>query len=232
MSDRDGGLCRRPSPEPPTAIARSRCRLIPAKYVGPYSKGQKNDFSDAEAIAEAVQRPTMKSVATKKPSNSVCKLCTGCVSGWSASAPASSIRSVRYRSVPLRLKLIVGVHRVRRCPVALCPSLARHRCDYANGISNIVFRQQGGKRRLDISPRPVDPAKEFLFSHPARDRSQVHPDTFGPGNCAPHFSRALRITARAGFGVIPTPRSSTYPLARIGRAAYNRRDTFCARHLD
>jgi transposase len=31
----------------------------------PYSKGQKNDFRDAEAIAEAVQRPTMKFVAPK-----------------------------------------------------------------------------------------------------------------------------------------------------------------------
>ena len=38
---------------------------MPAKYVRPYSKGQKNDFRDAEAIAEAVQRPTMKFVATK-----------------------------------------------------------------------------------------------------------------------------------------------------------------------
>ncbi len=40
-------------------------RLMPAKYVRPYSKGQKNDFRDAEAIGEAVQRPTMKFVATK-----------------------------------------------------------------------------------------------------------------------------------------------------------------------
>ena len=40
-------------------------RLMPAKYVRPYSKGQKNDFRDAETIAEAVQRPTMKFVATK-----------------------------------------------------------------------------------------------------------------------------------------------------------------------
>ena len=40
-------------------------RLMPAKYVRPYSKGPKNDFNDAEAIAEAVQRPTMKFVATK-----------------------------------------------------------------------------------------------------------------------------------------------------------------------
>src|SRR5271169_490357 len=34
-------------------------RLMPAKYVRPYSKGEKNDYRDAEAIAEAVQRPTM-----------------------------------------------------------------------------------------------------------------------------------------------------------------------------
>jgi transposase len=40
-------------------------RLMAAKYVRPYSKGQKNDYRDAEAIAEAVQRPTMKFVAIK-----------------------------------------------------------------------------------------------------------------------------------------------------------------------
>src|SRR6266481_2506174 len=31
-------------------------RLMPEKYVRAYNKGQKNDFRDAEAIAEAVQR--------------------------------------------------------------------------------------------------------------------------------------------------------------------------------
>jgi transposase len=44
---------------------RHDARLMPAKYVRPYSKGQKNDFGDAEPIAEVVQRPTMKFVATK-----------------------------------------------------------------------------------------------------------------------------------------------------------------------
>src|SRR5438477_11278181 len=39
-------------------------RLMPARYVRPYSRGQKNDFRDAEAIAEAL-RPTMKFVAIK-----------------------------------------------------------------------------------------------------------------------------------------------------------------------
>ena len=38
---------------------------MPAKYVKAFLKGHKNDFRDAEAIAEAVQRPTMRFVATK-----------------------------------------------------------------------------------------------------------------------------------------------------------------------
>src|SRR5215469_10651867 len=40
-------------------------RLLPAKYVKPFLKGHKNDYRDAEAIAEAVQRPTMRFVALK-----------------------------------------------------------------------------------------------------------------------------------------------------------------------
>jgi transposase len=42
-------------------------RLIPAQYVKPFLKGHKNDYRDAEAIAEAVQRPTMNFVAVKTP---------------------------------------------------------------------------------------------------------------------------------------------------------------------
>ncbi|RTL71531.1 MAG: IS110 family transposase [Hyphomicrobiales bacterium] len=40
-------------------------RIMPAQYVKAFLKGNKNDFRDAEAIAEAVQRPTMKFVTTK-----------------------------------------------------------------------------------------------------------------------------------------------------------------------
>jgi len=40
-------------------------RLIPPAYVKPFVKRQKNDASDAEAICEAAQRPTMRFVAVK-----------------------------------------------------------------------------------------------------------------------------------------------------------------------
>lgn len=40
-------------------------RLMPAQYVKPYVKRGKNDAVDAEAICEAVTRPTMRFVAIK-----------------------------------------------------------------------------------------------------------------------------------------------------------------------
>lgn len=42
-----------------------QARLIPPAYVKPFVKRQKHDASDAEAICEAAQRPTMRFVAVK-----------------------------------------------------------------------------------------------------------------------------------------------------------------------
>src|SRR5438270_5136260 len=40
-------------------------RIIPAIYVKPFVKGQKNDYNDAEAIAEAALRPNLRFVQEK-----------------------------------------------------------------------------------------------------------------------------------------------------------------------
>jgi transposase len=40
-------------------------RIIPAIYVKPFNKGQKNDYNDAEAIAEAALRPNLRTVSEK-----------------------------------------------------------------------------------------------------------------------------------------------------------------------
>jgi transposase len=42
-------------------------RIVPAQFVKPYMKSNKNDMVDAEAIAEAVTRPTMRFVEIKAP---------------------------------------------------------------------------------------------------------------------------------------------------------------------
>ncbi|MGB8481854.1 MAG: transposase [Acidobacteriaceae bacterium] len=40
-------------------------RLMPAQFVKPFRKSNKNDYLDAEAITETVQRPTMRFVPIK-----------------------------------------------------------------------------------------------------------------------------------------------------------------------
>src|SRR3984957_6990310 len=47
-------------------------RLMPAAYVKPYVKRQKNDAADAEAICEAATRANMRFVATKTPEQQSC----------------------------------------------------------------------------------------------------------------------------------------------------------------
>jgi transposase len=47
-------------------------RLMPPAYVKPYLKRQKNDAADAEAICEAVMRPSMRFVETKTPEQQSC----------------------------------------------------------------------------------------------------------------------------------------------------------------
>ncbi len=50
-------------------------KLIPPQYVKPYVKGNKNDFIDADAIAEASSRPGMRFVAVKSEDAQVQAAC-------------------------------------------------------------------------------------------------------------------------------------------------------------
>jgi len=49
------------------AVLGHEVRLMPARYVKAYVKRNKNDAADAEAICEAVTRPTMRFVEIKTP---------------------------------------------------------------------------------------------------------------------------------------------------------------------
>jgi transposase len=53
---------------------------MPAQYVKPYVQTNQSDYLDAEAIAEAVQRPRMRFVPIKTGSSSICKGCIACAS--------------------------------------------------------------------------------------------------------------------------------------------------------
>mgnify|MGYP006436323421 CR=1 FL=1 len=67
-------------------------RLLPAQYVKAYMKSQKNDFADAEAIAEAATRPTMRSVPVKPADRQALQLLHRQRSGWIAERTALANR--------------------------------------------------------------------------------------------------------------------------------------------
>src|SRR5215472_4323882 len=120
-------------------------RLMPAKYVRAYSKGQKNDFRDAEAIAEAVQRPTMKFVATKT----------------SEQLDLQALHRVRERLVGQRTAIInqirafllergVAVRQGLRFLRAELPTILAKRSDVLSpGMLRIIEDLCGDWRRLD-----------------------------------------------------------------------------------
>jgi transposase len=62
-------------------------RIVPAQFVKPFVKSNKNDTVDAEAIAEAVTRPSMRFVAIKRSDQFDARRCTECVIGSCPAAP-------------------------------------------------------------------------------------------------------------------------------------------------
>jgi transposase len=67
-------------------------KIMPAQFVKPYLKSNKNDFNDAEAIAEAASRATMRCVPLKNTSSWSCRRLIAFGSALSSSEPLSSIR--------------------------------------------------------------------------------------------------------------------------------------------
>jgi transposase len=62
-------------------------KLMPADYVRPFVKSNRNDSMDAEAITEAVQRPTMRFVPVKNEAQLVFRPCTASQTAGSAGKP-------------------------------------------------------------------------------------------------------------------------------------------------
>ena len=69
-------------------------RIIPAIYVKPFVKGQKNDYNDAEAIAEAALRPNLRTVREKTQDQLDLQACHRVRSRLALAGRRRSIRSV------------------------------------------------------------------------------------------------------------------------------------------
>lgn len=71
-------------------------RLINPSYVKPFLKRQKNDAADAEAIAEAASRPTMRFVGVKSAEKQASSMAFKVRACWFGSERR---RSMRYADI-------------------------------------------------------------------------------------------------------------------------------------
>src|SRR5579859_1391201 len=70
-------------------------RTIPGIYVKPFVKGQKNDYNDAEAIAETSLRPNLRFVQEKSQDQLDLQACHRVRRDWSPAGQRRSTRSAR-----------------------------------------------------------------------------------------------------------------------------------------
>ena len=112
-------------------------RLVPPAYVKPFVKRQKNDAADAEAIAEAASRPTMRFVEPK--------------------SPQQQARAMVFRTRDL------FVRQRTQTINALRAHLAEHGLIAPQGMSNLAnIRRLIDEAAAEVEPLVVETARTYL----------------------------------------------------------------------
>ncbi len=133
-------------------------RLMPAQYVKPFLKGHKNDYRDAEACAEAVQRPTMRFVAAKTEEQLDLQALHR-VRARLVRERTASVNAIRAFLLERGIAVAQGIHRLRKAlpdifakaPDALSPRMVR-----------IIENLAADWRRLDERVEEVSTEIEML----------------------------------------------------------------------
>jgi transposase len=107
-------------------------RLMAPQFVKPYVKSNKNDYLDAEAICEAVQRPTMRFVPIKAPSQQDIQSLHRARS-LALSHRTAQVNQIRGLLLEYGIVIAQGRRRVRGC----LPGILE---DAENGLS-VAFRE-------------------------------------------------------------------------------------------
>ncbi len=93
-------------------------RIIPAIYVKPFVKGQKNDYNDAEAIAEAALRPNLRIVREKTQDQLDLQACHR-VRSRLVSRRTATINQIRAFLIEQGIAVRTGAHALRKSLFAI-----------------------------------------------------------------------------------------------------------------
>ena len=95
-----------------------RPKIIPAIYVKPFLKGQKNDYNDAEAIAEAALRPNLRIVREKTQEQLDLQACHR-VRSRLVSRRTATINQIRAFLIEQGITVRTGAHALRNSLFAI-----------------------------------------------------------------------------------------------------------------
>lgn len=98
-------------------------RIIPAIYVKPFVKGQKNDYNDAEAIAEAALRPNLRYVQEKTQEQLDLQACHR-VRGRLVSRRTATINQIRAFLIEQGITVRSGARALRNSLLAILDNRA------------------------------------------------------------------------------------------------------------
>jgi transposase len=110
-------------------------RIIPAMYVVPFVKGQKNDYNDAEAIAEAALRPNLR-VVKEKTQGQLDLQALHRVRARLVSRRTATINQIRAFLIEQGIAVRTGAHALRK---SLFPILDQRRDEISERMHDIII---------------------------------------------------------------------------------------------
>jgi Transposase len=197
-------------------------RLMPASYVKPYVKRGKTDRADAEAICEAVSRPTMRFVPVKSAEVQAALL-DHKARDFLIRQQTQTVNAIRAHLAEFGIVVAKGIHNVDRllASVEQAPEAARPALELvADQLRDLRDRIETVTKRIEVAQK-TDPLPDVSPRSPASDRSPRAPSpsprrmsrrsalrgTIPPGSASRRSP--IRAAARSGSGGSRRPETDT-----------------------
>ena len=142
-------------------------KQVPPAYSKPFRQGHKNDFRDAHAIAEAVQRPSTRCVPVKTDdqldlqlSSAACRFPADVINTAPHAMIAALKRNPFMVTPPSQKKAIIVIRSLSACKLRITTFLTRYlRCFGASYRSFVMtttgHAMSGLGHSLQVRPRPL-----------------------------------------------------------------------------